>query len=172
MTTTNAQGPLAGKKVLVTGVANDQSIAWGCAAAFKALGAELAITYLNDKARTYVEPLAQSLDAALLLPLDVTQPGEAIPRLAAPAADLRTDLPRYRVWADGRLIDEPTQIADRWRDDLVSFLIGCSFTFERALLDAEVPVRHLTLGVNVPRIRSISRVSSLRLTCASGGTAC
>ena len=75
MTTTNAQGPLAGKKVLVTGVANDQSIAWGCAAAFKALGAELAITYLNDKARTYVEPLAQSLDAALLLPLDVTQPG-------------------------------------------------------------------------------------------------
>jgi len=73
MTTT--QAPLAGKKILVTGIANDQSIAWGCAAAFKALGAELAVTYLNDKAKAYVEPLAKSLDAALLLPLDVTQPG-------------------------------------------------------------------------------------------------
>ena len=72
---TAAQKPLAGKKILVTGIANDQSIAWGCAAAFQALGAELAITYLNDKARTYVEPLAESLGAELLLPLDVTQPG-------------------------------------------------------------------------------------------------
>jgi len=71
----NHRAPLAGKKILVTGVANDQSIAWGCAAAFKALGAELAITYLNDKAWAYVEPLAKSLDADLLLPLDVTQPG-------------------------------------------------------------------------------------------------
>src|SRR5262245_45636902 len=71
----STQGPLANKKVLVTGIANDQSIAYGCAVAFKALGAELAVTYLNDKARTYVEPLARSLDAALLLPLDVTQPG-------------------------------------------------------------------------------------------------
>ena len=70
MTTT--QAPLAGKKILVTGIANDQSIAWGCAAAFKALGAELAVTYLNDKAKAYVEPLAKSLDAALLLPLHVT----------------------------------------------------------------------------------------------------
>lgn len=71
----SAPGPLANRKVLVTGIANDQSIAYGCALAFKALGAELAITYLNDKARTYVEPLARSLDAALLLSLDVTQPG-------------------------------------------------------------------------------------------------
>ncbi|SFN19752.1 enoyl-ACP reductase FabI [Variovorax sp. OV329] len=72
---TTVQAPLAGKKILVTGIANDQSIAWGCAVAFKALGAELAITYLNDKARPHVEPLAKQLDAALLLPLDVTQPG-------------------------------------------------------------------------------------------------
>jgi enoyl-[acyl-carrier protein] reductase I len=62
---------LKGKKALVTGIANDQSIAWGCAKAFRLLGAELAITYLNEKAKGYVEPLAQSLDTALLLPLDV-----------------------------------------------------------------------------------------------------
>lgn len=66
---------LAGKKILVTGIANDQSIAWGCARAFRALGAELAVTYLNDKALPHVEPLARELDAALLLPLDVTQAG-------------------------------------------------------------------------------------------------
>ncbi len=66
---------LQGKKVLVTGIANDQSIAYGCARAFKAMGAELAITYLNDKALPHVEPLARQLDAALLLPLDVTQAG-------------------------------------------------------------------------------------------------
>lgn len=75
MSSAAIQAPLAGKKILVTGIANDQSIAWGCAAAFKALGAELAITYLNEKARAYVEPLARTLDAQLLLPLDVMQPG-------------------------------------------------------------------------------------------------
>lgn len=72
---TPASGALAGKKILVTGIANDQSIAWGCALAFKALGADLAITYLNEKAKTYVEPLAKSIGADLLLPLDVSQPG-------------------------------------------------------------------------------------------------
>jgi enoyl-[acyl-carrier protein] reductase I len=65
---------LQGKKVLVTGIANDQSIAWGCAKAFHACGAELAVTYLNDKARPHVEPLAAQLGAALL-PLDVQQDG-------------------------------------------------------------------------------------------------
>ncbi|RCW68110.1 enoyl-ACP reductase FabI [Pseudorhodoferax soli] len=65
---------LQGKKMLVTGIANDQSIAWGCAKAFHACGAELAVTYLNDKARPHVEPLAAQLGAALL-PLDVQQPG-------------------------------------------------------------------------------------------------
>ena len=68
--------PLAGKRVLVVGVANDSSIAWGCAQAFRELGAELALTYLNEKAKPYVEPLAQQVEAALLLPLDVTQPGQ------------------------------------------------------------------------------------------------
>ncbi|ARE40143.1 Enoyl-[acyl-carrier-protein] reductase [NADH] [Rhodovulum sp. P5] len=64
---------LEGKKALVVGVANDQSIAWGIARALKAQGAELAITYLNDKAEKYVRPLAEELDAALIEPLDVTE---------------------------------------------------------------------------------------------------
>ena len=64
---------LAGKKGLVVGVANDASIAWGCAKAFRDQGAELAITYLNDKAKTYVQPLAERLKAPIFLPLDVTQ---------------------------------------------------------------------------------------------------
>ena len=64
------------KKGLVVGIANDQSIAWGCAKAFRALGAELAVTYLNDKARKYVEPLAGELEAPILMPLDVGKPGQ------------------------------------------------------------------------------------------------
>lgn len=67
---------LAGKKALVIGVANENSIAYGCAAAFAELGAELAITYLNEKAKPHVEPLAQKLGASLFLPLDVSQPGQ------------------------------------------------------------------------------------------------
>ena len=67
---------LNGAKALVVGVANDSSIAYGCAKAFAELGADLAITYLNDKSRTYVEPLAKEMNAPLLLPLDVTQPGQ------------------------------------------------------------------------------------------------
>ncbi|RKT22602.1 enoyl-[acyl-carrier-protein] reductase [NADH] [Paraburkholderia sp. RAU2J] len=63
-------------KVLIVGIANDHSIAYGCARAFRELGADLAITYLNDKAKTYVEPLAEELGASLLLPLDVSKPGE------------------------------------------------------------------------------------------------
>ena len=67
---------LKGKKALVVGIANEHSIAYGCAAAFHELGADLAITYLNEKARAYVEPLAKTLEAPLLLPLDVSRPGE------------------------------------------------------------------------------------------------
>jgi enoyl-[acyl-carrier protein] reductase I len=64
------------KKGLIVGIANDQSIAWGCAKAFRALGAELAVTYLNDKAKKYVEPLARELEAPILMPLDVDAPGQ------------------------------------------------------------------------------------------------
>lgn len=86
--------------------------------------------------------------------LDVTEAGSAIPHAVAPQADLRTDLPRYRVWEHGELVDEPTEIIDRWQNDFVSFLIGCSFTFEGALLRASVPVRHIDVGVNVPMYRT------------------
>jgi enoyl-[acyl-carrier protein] reductase I len=68
--------PLKGMKALVVGVANEHSIAYGCASAFHQLGADLALTYLNEKSKTYVEPLARDLQASLLLPLDVAQPGE------------------------------------------------------------------------------------------------
>ncbi len=81
--------------------------------------------------------------------LDVTEAGATTTALA-PGADLRTDLPRYRVWHDGELTSEPTEVRDVWRDDLVAFLIGCSFSFETALLDAGVPIRHLEQGRNVP----------------------
>ena len=67
---------LRGKKALVTGIANDQSIAWGCAKALRMLGADLAITYLNDKAKSHVEPLARALNASLLMPLDLRIDGE------------------------------------------------------------------------------------------------
>jgi enoyl-[acyl-carrier protein] reductase I len=67
---------LEGKKGLVVGIANEFSIAWGCARAFRDAGAELAVTWFNDKARPHVEPLAQQVQAALALPLDVEQPGQ------------------------------------------------------------------------------------------------
>ena len=67
---------LEGKKGLIVGIANEQSIAWGCAKAFRALGADLAVTYLNDKAKKYVEPLARELEAPIFLPLDVQTPGQ------------------------------------------------------------------------------------------------
>lgn len=65
----------AGKRGLITGIANEQSIAYGCARAFRRLGAELAVTYINEKARPYVEPLARELGAALIMPLDVRVEG-------------------------------------------------------------------------------------------------
>jgi enoyl-[acyl-carrier protein] reductase I len=67
---------LEGRKGLVTGIANESSIAWGCAKAFRALGAELAVTYLSDKANLHVEPLARELGSELLLPLDLREPGQ------------------------------------------------------------------------------------------------
>ncbi len=67
---------LEDKKGLIVGIANESSIAWGCAKAFRALGAEVAVTYLNDKARKYVEPLARELDSPIVMPLDVNVPGQ------------------------------------------------------------------------------------------------
>jgi len=73
--------------------------------------------------------------------LDVTEPGDPHPKLMAPEADLRTDLPKYRVFKDGEVIDEPTDIIKYWRDDLVGFLLGCSGTFVWALRAANIPWR-------------------------------
>jgi len=67
---------LEGKRGLVVGIANENSIAWGCAKAFRAFGAELAVTYLNDKAKKYVDPLARALEAPIVMPLDVNVPGQ------------------------------------------------------------------------------------------------
>ncbi|MDP7274141.1 MAG: putative hydro-lyase [Planctomycetaceae bacterium] len=86
--------------------------------------------------------------------LDVTEPGSPLPSTIAPDADIRTDLPRYRIWEHGELVDEPTDISDRWQDDMVGFLIGCSFTFEAALSRAGLPIRHLEQGTNVPMFRT------------------
>jgi uncharacterized protein YcsI (UPF0317 family) len=86
--------------------------------------------------------------------LDVTEPGSPEPRLVAPDADLRSDLPAYRVYRNGELVEEPTHLGAWWRDDLVSFLLGCSFTFENALLQAGVPLRHIEMGCNVPMFRT------------------
>lgn len=81
--------------------------------------------------------------------LDVTDPGSATTTLA-PDADLRTDLPRYRVWRHGILDEEPTSVTHVWRDDLVTLLIGCSFTFEAALAEAGIPLRHIEQRRTVP----------------------
>jgi enoyl-[acyl-carrier protein] reductase I len=67
---------LDGKRGLIVGIANEHSIAWGCAKAFRAFGAELAVTYLNEKARTFVEPLARELEAPIVMPLDARTPGQ------------------------------------------------------------------------------------------------
>jgi uncharacterized protein YcsI (UPF0317 family) len=86
--------------------------------------------------------------------LDVTEPGSVEPKLVARGADLRSDVPRYRVFQGGELVDEPADVRALWRDDWVGFVIGCSFTFEDALLRAGLPVRHIEAGCNVPMYRT------------------
>ncbi|HSB19826.1 MAG TPA: putative hydro-lyase [Anaeromyxobacteraceae bacterium] len=85
--------------------------------------------------------------------VEVVEAGRVEPA-CAPGADLRTDLPRYRVYREGRLAEERTEVRDLWRDDLVAFLIGCSFSFEEALAAAGVPLRHVEAGSNVPMYRT------------------
>jgi enoyl-[acyl-carrier protein] reductase I len=105
---------LRGKKALVTGIANDQSIAWGCAKAFRLLGADLAISYLNEKARPYVEPLAKSVDASILMPLDVRVDGQ----LEAIFARIEKD------WGQLDLLLH--SIAFALKDDLQGRVVDCS----------------------------------------------
>ena len=68
--------------------------------------------------------------------------------------DIRTDLPRYRVWRDGKLIEEPTDIMAHWRDDLVAFVLGCSYSFEEALMADGLPIRHVERKLRVPMYRT------------------
>ena len=86
--------------------------------------------------------------------IEVTDPGSAEPAGVAPGADLRTDIPRYRIYRDGRLEAEVTDITAHWREDFVAFLLGCSFTFEAALLQAGVPMRHIEEQRIVPMYRT------------------
>ncbi len=105
---------LKGKKALVVGIANESSIAWGCASAFRELGADIAVTYLNEKARPHVAPLAERLEAPIFVPLDVSRPGE----LEA-VFDTIT-----RQW--GQLDILVHSIAWAPKDDLQGGLLGCS----------------------------------------------
>jgi uncharacterized protein YcsI (UPF0317 family) len=86
--------------------------------------------------------------------LAASAPGD--PRLPTLAADLdiRTDIARYRVWRNGEIVDEPTDIKRWWRDDLVAFVIGCSFSFEEALSDNGIELRHITCDCTVPMFRT------------------
>ena len=86
--------------------------------------------------------------------LAVSEPGHAVLPTLGADLDIRTDVPRYRVWRHGELVEQPTDIRSLWREDLVTFVIGCSFSFEQALLDAGLPVRHIEQGRNVPMYRT------------------
>lgn len=86
--------------------------------------------------------------------LDVTEAGSPIPALVAPHADLRTDIPRYRLYKKGELVEELSDIRGLWNDDMVAFLLGCSFSFERALLDNGIPIRHIEEECNVPMYKT------------------
>lgn len=82
--------------------------------------------------------------------LDVTEIGSPVPRLVAPDGDIRYDIPRYRIYKKGEYVDEVTNLEKYWRDDLVAFLLGCSFSFEGPMLEAGLEVRHITDNHNVP----------------------
>lgn len=82
--------------------------------------------------------------------IEVGGKGDYITRFAADGADIRTDLPRYRIYKNGILAEEPLDLLEVWQDDFVYFLIGCSFSFETRLMAAGVPVRHIEQNKNVP----------------------
>jgi len=105
---------LKGKKALVVGVANEHSIAWGCAQAFRKLGADVALTYLNEKTKGYVEPLAHEIEAPIFLPLDVAQPGQLEAVFAAV----------QKEW--GRLDILVHSLAFAPKEDLRGGLLNCS----------------------------------------------
>ncbi len=86
--------------------------------------------------------------------LAVSEPGDPMLPTLGRDIDIRSDVPRYRVWRKGELVEEPSNVAALWRDDLVTFVIGCSFSFEQALLDSGIPLRHVEQQRNVAMYRS------------------
>jgi uncharacterized protein YcsI (UPF0317 family) len=86
--------------------------------------------------------------------LDVTEVGDFEPKQIAPGADVRTDLPCYQIFQQGEMVAETIDITSWWRDDLVALLIGCSFSFETAMLNAGLPVRHIEEQKNVPMYKT------------------
>ena len=86
--------------------------------------------------------------------LAVTEPGEFSAPLLGQDLDIRSDVPKYRVWRHGELVAEPRNLHEVWQDDLVTFAIGCSFSFEEALLADGIDVRHISQGTNVPMYRT------------------
>src|SRR5947207_7796277 len=81
--------------------------------------------------------------------IEITPPGDPEPARSAPGADLRTDVGGYRVYREGKLVEKRKEIRDLWRDDLVAFLMGCSFTFEHALIEAGVCVRNIECDTTI-----------------------
>lgn len=86
--------------------------------------------------------------------LEVLEPGDPVPRLTAPHADIRTDVPAYRIYREGELVDEVRDISSLWNDDAVALLIGCSFTFEEALIQSGIEMRHQAMNCTVPMYRT------------------
>ncbi|EGA90778.1 hypothetical protein GPDM_03220 [Planococcus donghaensis MPA1U2] len=86
--------------------------------------------------------------------IDVMEAGSFTPSQAAPTADLRSDIPLYNVYRDGKLTETLSDITELWNDEMVAFLIGCSFTFEEALVRNGIPMRHNDEGVNVPMYKT------------------
>ncbi|QTQ35630.1 putative hydro-lyase [Aromatoleum petrolei] len=86
--------------------------------------------------------------------LAVSEPGEPLLPTLGADVDIRFDVPRYRVWRKGELVAEPTAIDDLWEPDFVTFVIGCSFSFEQGLLEAGIPLRHIAQGRNVAMYRT------------------
>ena len=83
--------------------------------------------------------------------------------------DIRTDMPRYRVWRDGDVVDEPTDIMAHWRDDLVAFVLGCSFSFEEALMADDLPIRHIEQQCPRADVSDQHRLRAVRSVCRSHG---
>jgi uncharacterized protein YcsI (UPF0317 family) len=89
--------------------------------------------------------------------MEVLDVGDPVPRMTAPNADVRTDLPGYRIYRQGELVEEVDDVIHEWKEDAVAFLLGCSFTFEEALREAGISLRHQELGCTVPMYRTAMR---------------